>query len=63
MFTRGLKVSGLTLVALLILSGCFQMNIDMKVKSNDRVDGIFLVGVSEQLLTLSGKSRADVSRT
>ena len=59
MFTRGLKVSGLTLVALLILSGCFQMNIDMKVKSNDRVDGIFLVGVSEQLLTLSGKSRAD----
>ena len=56
---RGLKVSGLTLIALLILSGCFQMNIDMKVKSNDRVDGIFLVGVSEQLLTLSGKSRAD----
>ncbi len=56
---RFAKAMGLTIASVLILSGCFQMNIDMKVKSNDRVDGVFLVGVSEQLLTLSGKSRAE----
>ena len=56
---RSAKVLTLAVASAVLLSGCFQMNIDMKVKSNDRVDGVFLVGVSEQLLTLSGKSRAD----
>ena len=44
---------------LFLLSGCIKLDVDMKVKSNDKVDGTAVVAFSEQILTLTGQSKKD----
>ena len=50
-------VAGAT--AVLALSGCIKIDMDMKVKSNDRLDGTFIVGFSTQLIELMGQKKSD----
>ena len=47
-------------VALLAgLSGCMKIDMDMKVKSNEKIDGTAILAFSDQLLSLTGQSKAD----
>lgn len=47
-------------VALLIgLSSCMKIDMDMKLKSNEKVDGSAILAFSNQLLSLTGQTKAE----
>jgi hypothetical protein len=48
-------VAGAT--AVLALSGCIKLDMDMKVKSNDKIDGNLIVGFSTQLIEMMGQKK------
>ena len=50
-------VAGAT--AVLALSGCIKLDMDMKLKSNDKIDGTFIVGFSTQLIEMMGQKKKD----
>jgi hypothetical protein len=50
-------VAGAT--AVLALSGCIKLDMDMKVKSNDKIDGTMIVGFSTQLIEMIGQKKED----
>lgn len=54
-------VAGAT--AVVALSGCIKIDMDMKVKSNDKLDGTFIVGFSTQLIEMMGQKKADFIKT
>jgi hypothetical protein len=41
------------------LSGCMKIDMDMKVKSNEKIDGSAILAFSDQLLALTGQSKAE----
>jgi hypothetical protein len=41
------------------MSGCLKLDMDMKVKSNDKIDGTMLFAMSDALITMTGQSKAD----
>ena len=50
-------VAGATTV--LALSGCIKLDMDMKIKSNDKIDGSVIVGFSSKLIEMMGQKKAD----
>lgn len=50
-------VAGAT--AVLALSGCIKLDMDMKIKSNEKIDGTFVVGFSTALIEMMGQKKAD----
>ena len=50
-------VAGAT--AVVALSGCIKLDMDMKIKSNDKIDGSVIVGFSSQLIEMMGQKKAD----
>ena len=52
-----LKALLAVIVVAFTLTGCIKSNVDMTVKSNDKVDGRFVFALTDKLLTVSGKSR------
>ena len=49
--------------AVLALSGCIKLDMDMKLGKNEKLNGTFIVGVSTQLLTLAGQTKADIIKS
>ena len=47
---RALRIVGLGVVAAALLTSCIKLDVDLKVQSDDTIDGAFTVGISKQLI-------------
>ena len=51
-FPKTLSLIVVTAAIALGLSGCIKVDMDMKIGSNEKVDGTFVVAINEEVLTL-----------
>ena len=56
-FQRKAFAISLALVTSFALTSCIKSNVEMKIKPNDKLDGTIIVAITDQFLTVSGKSR------
>ncbi|MDQ6875350.1 MAG: hypothetical protein M3042_09865 [Actinomycetota bacterium] len=56
---RVLAQSAVAAVALLGLSGCVKLDMDLKVRANSRVDGTVIIAVDKRILDVAGQSQTD----
>jgi hypothetical protein len=55
-FRRTAALVGIAVVAVLSLSGCVKLDMNLTVQSDDKVDGTVVFAIDKSLLTMSGKT-------